>query len=56
MSKNTKIWLALVAWILVLLAIFWIPQAGVIVLIGIAGCSVWKKVRHKTVGSFKIRR
>lgn len=56
MSKNTKTWLALVAWILVLLAIFWIPQAGVIVLIGIAGCSVWKKVRYKTVGSFKIRR
>lgn len=56
MSKNTKTWLMFIAWILVLLSIFWIPQVGVIALIGMAGYSAWKRVRHKTVGSFKIRR
>lgn len=51
-----KILLQLIVWVTVLGLILWLPELSFIILPIYLGWCVWKKIRHKPLMAFEIKR
>lgn len=51
-----KIFLQLISWIIVLGLVLWLPESSFIILPIYLGRCIWKKIRHKPLLTFEIKR